>query len=79
MHICGEIPFIKPQTTLKQQINENNKTKTKNDDKWKKRLLLFWLSLCNLFGACEIVGMTTTCDRCQPKQDKSFSFAFELF
>ena len=29
MHIFGEIPFIKPQTTLKQQVNEKtNKQKT---------------------------------------------------
>ena len=50
MQIFGEIPFIKPQND------------TKNDDKLKKNIILFWLSFCSLFGAWKIVGMTMTCD-----------------
>ena len=30
----------------------------------RKRLILFWLSFCSLFGAWKIVGMTVTCNRC---------------
>ena len=52
MQIFGEIPFIKPQND------------TKNDDKLKKNIILFWLSFCSLFGAWKIVGMTVTCNLC---------------
>ena len=30
----------------------------------RKRLILFWLSFCNLFGAWKTVGMTMTYNRC---------------
>ena len=36
----------------------------KNNEKCQQRLILFWLSLCSLFGAWKIVGMTVTCNRC---------------
>ena len=32
--------------------------------KERKRLILFWLGFCSLFGAWKIVGLTVICNRC---------------
>ena len=52
MQIFGEVPFIKPQKTLKQQINGQKRWKIKEKD------ILFWFSFYSLFGASKIAGMT---------------------
>ena len=47
MHIFGEIPFIKPQTTLKQQINGQKRWKMKEKD---------WSCFGWVFTACSVPG-----------------------